>query len=206
MSLTHAILGVLEARPMTGYELVRFFDSTARWVWTAPQSQIYPLLKKLEAQGWIDGEDQVRGERLRRTSYSLTDGGAEELQRWLGEAHTEPGVRDALLLKSLFFDLARPEDARRVLEGHIEELTSHIEQWSAHRARLIAKDTPLLRERLSHRPVEDHDRIAQLKAHVFDYLVDTGHARIRWCRDTIAILENAPGVGAGRVSEGSSEG
>jgi DNA-binding PadR family transcriptional regulator len=191
MSLTHAILGVLEARPMSGYELVRFFDSTARWVWTAPQSQIYPLLKKLERQEWIVGEDQVRGKRLRRTSYSLTDLGLEELRRWLGESHIEPGVRDALLLKSLFFDLARAEEARSVLEAHIEELETRIGQWSAHRARLIARDTPLLRERLAHRPIDDHQRIALLKAHVFDFLIESAQGRIRWCLETIAILEGA---------------
>jgi DNA-binding PadR family transcriptional regulator len=192
MSLPHAILGVLEARPMSGYELVRFFDSTARWVWSAPQSQIYPLLKKLEREGWIDGEAQVRGERLRRTSYSITDPGLEELRRWLGEDQAEPGVRDALLLKALFFDLARPDEARSVLLEHIVELTSQAEQWSAHRARLIAMDTPLLRERLTHRPPEDHERIARLKAHVFDYLIDSAQARVRWCEETMGMLEKTP--------------
>ncbi|MDT0183965.1 PadR family transcriptional regulator [Microbacterium sp. ARD31] len=190
MSLTHAILGVLEARPMSGYDLVRFFDTTARWVWSAPQSQIYPLLKKLEGEKWIAGEDQVRGERARRT-FSLTEDGLVELQRWLGEPHSEPGVRDALLLKALFFDLSNPGDARAVLEGHIEELEKRAGQWAAHRARLLARDTPLLRERLGHRPPEDHERIAALKAHVFTYLIDSARRRIEWCRETIAILEPA---------------
>ena len=53
MSLQHAILGVLEARPMTGYELVQFFDSSMAWVWSAPQSQIYPRLRAMERDGLI---------------------------------------------------------------------------------------------------------------------------------------------------------
>lgn len=192
MSLPHAILGVLEARPMSGYELTRFFDGTARWVWTAPQSQIYPLLRKLEAEGWISGEEQVRGERLRRTSYSLTDDGLDELRRWLAEPHSEPSVRDGLLLKALFFDLADPDGAMAVLDAHIAELEEHVSQWAAHRAALLAHDTPLLRERLDHRPVEQHDRIAGLKAHVFDYLIDQADLRIRWCRETIGLVEAVP--------------
>jgi DNA-binding PadR family transcriptional regulator len=191
MSLPHAILGVLEARPMTGYELTRFFESTARWVWTAPQSQIYPLLRKLQDAGWIAGEDQVRGVKLQRTSYSITSDGLAELRRWLGDTYAEPSVRDALLLKSLFFDLAEPSVARGVLEEHIAELEERVGQWSVHRARLLARDTPLLRERLAHRPVEVHERVARLKAHVFDYLIEQAEMRIRWCRETIVILEGA---------------
>ncbi|WP_092666211.1 helix-turn-helix transcriptional regulator [Agrococcus carbonis] len=188
MSLPHAILGVLEARPMTGYELCRFFDGTARWVWTAPQSQIYPLLRKLEAEGWIEGEEQVRGERLKRTNYSLTAAGMDELRRWLGEPHAEPAVRDGLLLKSLFFDLADPDEAAQVLEQHVAELRERIEQWSAHRTALLARDTPLLKERLDHRPAETHERIARLKAHAFDHLIDQAELRIRWCEQTRELL------------------
>ncbi|MGP9746702.1 PadR family transcriptional regulator [Brachybacterium sp. AOP29-B2-41] len=188
MSLPHAILGVLEARPMSGYELTRFFDSTARWVWTAPQSQIYPLLRKLEADGWIVGEEQVRGERLRRTSYSLTSAGLDELGRWLTETYAEPNVRDGLLLKALFFDLADAEGASSVLAEHVLELEERVSQWSAHRVALVARDTPLLRERLDHRPESEHERIALLKAHVFEYLIDQAELRIRWCRDTMTML------------------
>lgn len=173
---------------MSGYELTRFFESTAKWVWTAPQSQIYPLLRKLEDEGWIAGEEQLRGERLRRTSYSLTAAGLAELVRWLSESHSEPSVRDALMLKALFFDLTDPESARRVLEAHIKELDDRVAQWSVHRVQLIAHETPLLKERLAHRPVADHDRIAELKAHVFAYLIDQAELRKRWCRETIQML------------------
>lgn len=184
---------------MSGYELTRFFDGTARWVWTAPQSQIYPLLRKLESEGWIAGEEQLRGERLRRTSYSLTEDGMAELRRWLAEPHSEPSVRDGLLLKALFFDLAEPDEARVVLEAHVAELEEHVSQWAAHRAALLARDTPLLRERLDHRPVEQHERIAGLKAHVFEYLIDQAELRIRWCRETIGLVEAVP-VGVGTAA------
>ncbi|GAA5154840.1 PadR family transcriptional regulator [Microbacterium pseudoresistens] len=188
MSLPHAILGVLEARPMTGYELTRFFESTARWVWTAPQSQIYPLLRKLEDSGWVEGEHQLRGKHQRRTEYSITPTGLTELRRWLGEPHEEPSQRDGLLLKALFFDLSEPENAQAVLEEHITELQDRIEQWSAHRAMLLAQETPLLTERLKNRPAQDHRRISELKAHVFDYLIRQGKLRQQWCQETLELV------------------
>jgi DNA-binding PadR family transcriptional regulator len=190
MSLPHAILGVLEARPMTGYELTRFFESTARWVWSAPQSQIYPLLRRLEAEGLIVGEEQLRGEKLKRTSYSLTEAGLADLRDWLAEPHDEPPVRDPLLLQTLFLDTVEPADAERVLTAHLHALEAGIEQWTVHRNRLLARDTPLLRERLASRDTADHARIAALKAHVFDYLIDSAELGIAWSRRAIAIVRS----------------
>jgi DNA-binding PadR family transcriptional regulator len=194
MSLPHAILGVLEARPMTGYELTRFFESTARWVWSAPQSQIYPLLRRLEAEGLIVGEQQLRGERLRRTSYSLTEAGRADLRGWLAEPHDEPPVRDPLLLQALFLDTIDPSDAERVLRAHVHALQAGIEQWTVHRNRLLARDTHLLRERLASRAPSEHARIAALKAHVFDYLIDSAELGIAWSERAIQLVRgDAPG-------------
>jgi DNA-binding PadR family transcriptional regulator len=190
MSLQHAVLGVLEAREMTGYELTQFFDSSARWVWTAPQSQIYPLLRQMEAAGLITGEEQLRGEKLKRTSYTISATGLAELRRWIAEPHTEPNVRDAFLLQSLFFDMVSPEEAEVVLRKHIVESQEKLERWSAHQARLLAADTPLLKERLARRDPGDHDRIVKLKAHVFDALVQDARDRITWAEQTIAILHD----------------
>ncbi|MFT4229837.1 MAG: PadR family transcriptional regulator [Microbacterium sp.] len=187
MSLKYAVLGVLEACPMTGYELKRFFASSAQWVWSAPQSQIYPLLRRLEADGLIHGEEQARGERLRR-SYSLTEHGAADLRSWVCEIHDDPNARDPLLLQSLFLDLAAPAAAEDILRAEMATLRKRIDQWAAHRARLLARDTPLLRERLRRRPEQDHERIARIKAHAFTYLIEAAQHRLDWCARLIEIV------------------
>ena len=46
MSLRHALLGVLKDQPLTGYDLVRHFQGTVGFLWSAPQSQIYHTLAK----------------------------------------------------------------------------------------------------------------------------------------------------------------
>lgn len=177
---------------MTGYELTRFFESTARWVWTAPQSQIYPLLRKLELEGLIAGEEQVRGAKLRRTSYSITTKGLADLTDWLIAPHDEPNMRDPLLLQTLFFDMVDPDAADRVLREHISVLQNSVDQWSVHRAHLLARDTPLLAERLLQRDPSDHARIATLKAHVFDYLIQAARLRMDWAEEAISILHDEP--------------
>lgn len=189
MSLKYAVLGVLEARPMSGYELSQFFDSATGWVWTAPHSQIYPLLAKLHREGLIEVEDQIRGTKLRRKVYSITPAGLADLVEWVATPHPSPESRDPLLTQALLFDMVDPARAAAVLEAFLAEQESVAREAREHSKRLLAKETPLLRERLEHRPAADHDRIARIKAHVFEGQALIAEARAGWARDGLALLD-----------------
>lgn len=173
---------------MTGYELTQFFESSARWVWSAPQSQIYPTLKRMEKEGLIAGEEQVRGERLRRREYSITELGRAELREWLAQPQADNSLRDPFLLQVLFLDMLDPDEAEHVLAQEAAQLRRKADRWAGHRDLLLAADTPLLRERLQHRAPSDHARIARLKAGVFSHLAQSAEARIEWIEQTIRNL------------------
>jgi len=192
MSLTHALLGVLEARPMNGYELTQFFDSAARWIWSAPQSQIYTTLVRMQKDGLIEGASQVRANRKQSSVYTITELGYQELRQWVGSGHPLPPVRDAFLLQSLFFDVVEPDDAAKAVNEFIAEHEQRILQWEAHRDMLLAKETPLIQERLRRRPAEQHEWIARLKAHVFQGEIDRASASVAWGRQMLEILQDAP--------------
>jgi DNA-binding PadR family transcriptional regulator len=195
MSLRHALLGVLAARPMSGYELSQFFDSSPGWVWTAPHSQIYPLLGKMQSDGVIESEDQVRGTKLRRKVYSITPDGLDELTAWIGTPHPGVGSRDPLLTQALLFDMVDPHRAAAVLETFIAEQESIARESREHSKRLLAKETPLLQERLKNRPVDDHDRIARLKAHVFEGQAQMAETRAAWARTGLDLLRDGSDAG-----------
>jgi DNA-binding PadR family transcriptional regulator len=120
--------------------------------------------------------------------YSITDDGLAELRRWVVSDEESPPPRDPLLLRAVFFDMVDAEHAIAILEKSIEEQGNLIERWTEHRDLLAAKATPLLRERLRRRPAADHDRVAQLKAHVFDGKIAVAQARVQWAREGIEIL------------------
>jgi DNA-binding PadR family transcriptional regulator len=206
MSLRYALLGVLEARPMTGYELAQFFDQSTRWVWNAPHSNIYPELRKMEEEGLISGRKEIRGQRLERKLYSITEEGIEQLRQWVVTSPNGANQRDPMFLRAVFFDLVEPEDAVPLLENYIAELDTSIEEWSGHRALLLAKDTPLLRERLTHRPQGQHERIAQLKAHVFEGMMAVAEARRVWAQETLELIGQGARrrVTAGRTTSRTS--
>jgi DNA-binding PadR family transcriptional regulator len=188
MSLRHALLGVLAARPMSGYELSQFFDSSTGWVWTAPHSQIYPLLAKMQNDGVIESENQIRGTKLTRKVYSITPEGLDELVAWVGTPHPSPGSRDPLLTQALLFDMIAPDRAAAVLETVIAEQEAVARESREHSKRLLAKETPLLQERLRNRPPDEHERIARLKAHVFEGQAQLAETRAAWARAELDLL------------------
>ena len=83
MSLEHAIQGFLTCRPLSGYDLKKFFDETVRHFWSAPQSQIYRTLARMAETGWVEMERIKQEDRPDRKVYHVTGEGRDELRRWL---------------------------------------------------------------------------------------------------------------------------
>ena len=93
---TWAILGLIAQKPRSGYDLKRAIDRTIRHFWAASYGQIYPDLRRLEAAGWIAGDDAPRGGRARRI-YRITPAGSAALDGWLAAADTRVELRDESL-------------------------------------------------------------------------------------------------------------
>lgn len=89
------ILGLLAADARHGYELLECFRDPVQLgeVWNLSTSQLYAVLKRLDQQGLITGE-QVQSENApTRTEYHLTDAGAERLKAWLDEPLPAASIR-----------------------------------------------------------------------------------------------------------------
>jgi PadR family transcriptional regulator, regulatory protein AphA len=135
------ILGMLAARPRSGYEIKQLVDTSARFFWAASYGQIYPELKRLEKEGLITGSDSANGART-RTVYKLTAAGKRAAREWIGGPPQVFELRDEGLLELFFagsIDPARaPEIAReraasaataaaqlRAIEKQIDEMGRH---------------------------------------------------------------------------------
>jgi PadR family transcriptional regulator AphA len=99
MSLRHAVLGLLNGKSGSGYDLLQTFNTTLANVWPATQSQLYGELGRLTDAGLLSVSEQgARG----RKEYSITEAGRAELVHWL--ADTEPNrVRRSESLLRVFF-------------------------------------------------------------------------------------------------------
>lgn len=97
----YAILGCLTVRPMSGYDVKRFLERPISHFWSESYGQIYPTLKRMEADGLVEGRDESEGERERRV-YTITPAGRETLRDWLGRPSDPPTIRSEPSLKIFF--------------------------------------------------------------------------------------------------------
>ncbi|KIR02771.1 Negative regulator of phenolic acid metabolism PadR [Lachnospiraceae bacterium TWA4] len=101
--LKFAILGLLNQQKMTGYELMKQFESTLCEFWSAKHSQIYPELKKLTDEGCLEYEVEISGTSLEKKIYSITKKGKDEFLVWLhSETILEATPKDISRLKIFF--------------------------------------------------------------------------------------------------------
>lgn len=122
MALEHAILVSLSERAASGSDLVRRFDSSIGFFWTATHQQIYRVLGRMEKDGWISVEAVPQADRPTKKVYAVTDTGSAELHRWIGEPSTPDALRSSLSVKmrgaSYGDRAALLEDLRRQLDEH----------------------------------------------------------------------------------------
>jgi PadR family transcriptional regulator, regulatory protein AphA len=107
------ILGMVAARPRSGYEIKQLIDGSARFFWAASYGQIYPELKKLEDAGLIAGADASQGARQRRV-FELTPKGRRAARSWIEDEAQVFELRDEALLKLFFSGSIEPQRAAEV--------------------------------------------------------------------------------------------
>ncbi len=101
------LLGLLAREPMHGYELYQNLTSSPLGrVWYLGRSQMYKLLKELEALGYVEGRREVQENRPAKKIYHITPPGREAFLRWLETPIATPRLIRVEFLAKLF--LARP--------------------------------------------------------------------------------------------------
>ncbi|WP_072802533.1 PadR family transcriptional regulator [Rhodococcoides yunnanense] len=126
MALEHAILVSLTELSGSGYELARRFDKSIGFFWSATHQQIYRVLTRMDAAGWVVGTTVAQDGRPDKKVYAVAEAGREELDRWIAEP-TDPSVlRDELAVKirgAANGDLdALKTEVRRHRAVHVERL------------------------------------------------------------------------------------
>lgn len=131
-TLRYIILGLLGARPMSGYDIKLAFDRALATYWNAGNSQIYTTLKNLNNAGLVDAEVIVQKTRPNRKVYHLTPSGQDELHHWLQEGVPDRFTKDEFLTKLFFCGETSDEVALKHLREHRASLLRQIEhlEWA----------------------------------------------------------------------------
>jgi len=191
MSLRYALLALLTAGPMTGYEISRRFQSSVGHVWHAPDSQIYPELRKMETEGLVSAEsvDDARGEKR---FYRPTDAGLTAFRDWMNSPLKYAQDRDPAHLKAAYYERAEPPAARQALLDHIERYEDLRAQWQQQIDEIDDGTSPVLAHRLEGKPPAEQRRISGYKRFTYEGLLARADAEIAWAKrglDVIVELE-----------------
>lgn len=74
-----AILAVLESEPLHGYEIARRIERQSGGVLRFTLASLYPLLYRMEKQGWVRGDWQTLPSGRERRCYELTPKGKKQI-------------------------------------------------------------------------------------------------------------------------------
>jgi DNA-binding PadR family transcriptional regulator len=122
MALEHAILVSLRERPASGLDLTRRFDRSIGFFWRATHQQIYRVLGRMDADGWVRSKTVAQQGRPDKKVYEVAANGRRELERWLAESVPVEQFRSELAVK---LRAASYGDRAAVLRQVREHLTDH---------------------------------------------------------------------------------
>ncbi len=130
MSLKHAILGLLDRSPRTGYEIKIFFRDAVKNFWSVSDGQLYPTLRSLAEEGWVVKAETVQDGGLTKHVYAITDAGRAAFMEWLRTPERSiPELKEPFLLKLIFFDRLSKEDALHQIEVQIRRTDDALEEY-----------------------------------------------------------------------------
>lgn len=190
VTLRSALLALLSSGPLTGYDLAKQFSSSVGHVWHAPDSQIYPELRKMHAEGLLSSRPVPWGTRgATKTEYALTPAGEDALRQWQGQPLTYVQDRDPARLRAAYFEWAPPGAAVAQMRAHIAHYEEQRRQSLEMIESLETRTHPTLARRLNRYPEEEREQIVGFK--IFAYEGQLAHAEqeIAWAKRGLQLLE-----------------
>lgn len=129
-SLGYALLGLLQQKPASGYDLRKIFSSTSMKTYSDSPGAIYPALRRLEKHGLIRGTIEEGTGLRRRQIFRVTTRGASELNKWIAQPITPEeltrGYQD-IILRFAFSELvAGASAAVRLLSSLNAAVKAHL--------------------------------------------------------------------------------
>jgi DNA-binding PadR family transcriptional regulator len=173
-SLGYALLGLLHQEPRSGYDLRKIFETTPMGHYSGSPGAIYPALRRLEQQGFIEGQvDRTTSLRPRQV-FHPTKAGTENFRKWLAQGVQREDViwrLEELMLRFAFHSFLGSNTASREfltsfeaeVDGYIKELRQQL--------KMVPTATPI------------HGKLA-LESGIEQYL-----AHRRWARKALVHLQ-----------------
>jgi len=179
--LSHAILGFLDYRPMSGYDLKKYFDQSVAHFWSATQSHIYKALENLEQDGMVESQVIQQDGKPNRKQYKITEAGRTELRRWVSTPLPVEAKREAWLIQVFFAHNITNAEIASLFENRIERLSKSLSE-----CRLAQKNIDENSKNI------DSKRLESLWQLTLDYGINYFENEISWLEKTLPVVQQLP--------------
>ena len=156
MDIQFAILGLLDAQPLSGYDLKKIIAESDLFYWSGNNNQIYNSLVSLHNAGLVSVETFQQESLPPRKVYSITPAGQSELRQWLLTDPEPPEIRDPFLIQLAWADQLHGDELDAILARYAEEMTVQVRMRKERMARPHASPSRTPRERLLWERIEEH--------------------------------------------------
>lgn len=141
--LREAILGLLAIRPMSGYDVSQCYRRALQQIWYAPLGQVYPTLRKMQADGLLNVSLEVQHNKPNRKVYYLTEQGNRLLVQWLSRPSALPKMHHEFIHKLFLLNHIAPERQSELVRSYLERSNAWIAELTEIERRLTtAVDGP----------------------------------------------------------------
>ena len=181
MSLRYGLLGLINYKPMTGYEMVKEFDESLAYFWHATSQQIYKELDTMEKSGWLVSKRIMQTEKPNKRVYSITEQGKAALVDWVSKP--EEGVtkfmqgKNPFLMRLAFAGEGRDETALQMLYDFRSQYLSFADKLGDV-DEMVAEEEAILGQK-----VMKYWKLVALHGEIIR------KARLEWVEKAIEILE-----------------
>jgi DNA-binding PadR family transcriptional regulator len=117
---SYAILGLLNIKPWSAYELTQQAQRSLRYAWPKSESHLYAEPKRLVHMGFARVTEAPAGPVRTRQVYRITAAGRRALKRWLESEPAPPQLEFEAVLR-LFYADAADKDAVLAALAHTHD-------------------------------------------------------------------------------------
>ncbi|WP_193612540.1 PadR family transcriptional regulator [Nocardioides lijunqiniae] len=138
MALEHALLVALREQPASGLDLARRFGRSIGFFWSATHQQIYRVLARMEADGWLVATEVAQTGKPDKKVYDVTPAGADALAAWLAEPTPTHALRSDLAVKMRGASFGDREAVLDVVRANLADHQLRLEHYRS----LMRRDYP----------------------------------------------------------------
>ncbi len=172
-----SILGFLTVKPMSGYDIKKFIDTSITFFWSENFGRLYPTLNELEKAKLITKQVKHHESRPSKNIYTITAAGRKELVEWLSLPAEPEKNRYELLLKLFFGKLISKENIIEKIEMAKKRHEELLNVYQGIEKHLDEEELNNSEEKLFWKITLSNGK-------------HTSKAQINWCNETLALMQS----------------